>query len=514
MAEAIPSKEISQLERESLKLAGDRSSSSVIDSGGFILENGLNPDNDLYSQFWDASVFLIRRKNPAEEIVQRLARLNKKLPKELKFDADTLSDIKKLGYAYFDALHRLEGLTGDEPNIPDKITQRSKELLESGNLYKEFMRVFSQFHVADARIAEVILIGYLVQNLHDPDVIIQPVLDGEKGSGKSSGVAAALYLLPPEYVYEKAFSPKSLYFNSIPDKSVLYIDDDEWNPDLGAAVKRYMNDVTKGTEYDSLDQNRNPITGKFPKKCMFITSCVGDSGNDQLLDRQFRITVNKDPDKQKNHQAMVIKELTTGQNRRLIITEDVEVIRQALREFRKYEFCVVIPEAEEHLKFISGAGMRDIESFKAFLRGAVILKFKQRKTEINGNILTVWSEEEAFKEDLSFADAVFTMNPEQRKLRLNGFEQSVYAKIKEICNIDGHVTIRQLVNATGKNQSTVHRAIFGRDNVGGLVSKVGGLHVQDETFTSDGTSTKRKVVTIPGETWVGTGVEGNFALYQ
>lgn len=500
------------------KLGDNKTLNQLRELGTFLSKQKTNTqiqksENKEKDFFAIAVAFLISGKNTdaAESTAfDKLASRNAQLLEADQFTLEELQDIKEHAGRYIELMQRekreavaiakAEQEQAEEDHEPDEIDISAEELLETGKLYGEFMRLFSTLHVADLRKAEVLLMGFLAQSLQDPDVIIQPVLDGEKGSGKSSGVLAALHLMPRDYVCEAALSPNALFRFEMNDKSIIYIDDDTWNPELGAAIKRYMNDVTKGTEYITLNQNREPERLKFPLKCMFITSCVGDSGDDQLLDRQFRITVSKGPDKQKNHQMMVKKEIATGQNRRLIENKEIEIVRRALLKFRDCEFRVVIPEAMK-MRFVDGASMRDIEVFKIFLRASVILHFKQRlHDETKDGITTVWSKGEQYKEDLNFANQVFKMNAEQRKLKLNESEQKVYEKIKELASLGQEITINTIVNETGGKYNTTYAAIFGRNHVGGLVSKVGGLYVRDESEKiSDNKTTRMKIVTIsPG----------------
>ena len=519
--EFLPTPEVT--DDDILRMGDSKTLKQLKEQGAFLskqLDKQIKGSGDKAKDLFILAIFYLNSGKTEEDTFEKLAGRNAKLAECDQFTFEELQDIRDHAARYIAIMQQVkrdavqqeakEEIINQEP---DEIDIAAEGLLESGNLYKEYMRLFSTLHVADERTAEVLLVGYLAQSLHAPDVIIQPVLDGEKGSGKSSGVLAALHLMPEEYVCKAAFSPKSLFRYGLPDKSIIYIDDDTWDPELGAAIKRYMNDVTEGTKYITLDQNREPVALDFPFKCMFITSCVGDSGDDQLLDRQFRITVSKDQHKQRKHQDMVKRELATGQPRRLVENDDIKTVRRALSKYREYDFQVFFPEAGK-MRFVDGASMRDIEVFKIFLRASAILHYRQRRHEIKDNIVTVWSEGEQYKEDLRFANQVFKMNAEQRELKTNGAEGAVYDAIKKLTEAGEEVTLNDIVQNIGKSLTTVRDAIYGRDGVGGLVSKVPGLTVQKVSVKIENRSTNKTFIKLPtGSSWANL-TNTEFAYYE
>ena len=511
MTETVSPGQHTPQEQNALRQSRDRPLSGIRDDGAYTLECGLDLNKDFYSQLWDVAVYLIDKKIPDSEIVLKLARLNKKLENQ-KLDVETLKDIKQLAYDYFKALEKAGALSDDDLDKPsDDIINSAKALLESGELKSTFEEQYARFHAEDKRIAEIMLLGFIIQGLEDPDIILHPVLDGDMGSGKSSGVDTCLHLFPQEYVYKGRFSPKSLYYGDARDGNVIRLDDAIWNEDFGSAIKSYMNNVSDPEPYQTLDSERRLITKSFPKNCMMVMSSVGDCGDDQLLDRMYRINVTKTPDKRKKHVDIIKRELQDGRSKRFFVDNKVEIIREALRHFRKYHIRVIFPDVEKHLNFIDDAGSRDLEMYKLFLKGACILNFHKRPCEIKENVMVITSAGPDFKEDIEYANNLFDTNKEQRKFRLSGNEKTVLDEIIIQCNNYGYAVLSDI--KVKKSSSAIHYAVFGKNGVGGLVSKIPDLVIADETVKTDTGATKRHVIRIERNTSKLMELTGGFGRY-
>lgn len=452
-----------------------RSLPAIVESGTYY-----NKDRDAIKEddrrkiFRDICVSIIISGKNGETCISTLATIQKRFSQ--KYSLEDLQNIKGEAYEVIRILKmQAESELIDAAQESDDIKRIANLIIEKGKIRDIFKRQYARIHASDDKIADVILHGFVLQGIQNPDVIIHPCLDGERGSGKSSGVDAALHLLPQEYTDSSKQSVKALFYHTVLEKSVIYLDDNVWNEELGSFFKSYMNDVSRGISYKTLDTDRKPITLTFPLGCMLIASSVTDSSDDQMLDRQYRIAIERDDDKAKKHDALIIRELATGQTRRLFTDKGIKVIREVLRVFRNYKFIVILPDAER-LKFADDASSRNKEMFKVFLRAVVILNYKQRRHEVNGeNVITVWSEGEDFRKDFNQAVEIFDINKDKRRFDLNDREHKVLLRIMELTGDTGQTTVKDVVSSmkrAGMTDTTIRYAIKGRNGIGGLLSKI------------------------------------------
>ncbi len=480
--------------------AKSRTLSQVAESGAYWYKQkgGISECSDLNQALWEISVYLLHTGATSVKVVSILTDKTNKLDDAVRPSLADIQSIKTSAYTYIAYTEMLLQSSISVIEISDTIKQKAEALIKSGEVYEEFIRLYRRFHASDERIAEIILLGYILQASEDPDIIIHPCLDGERGSGKSSGVDAALHLLPPEFTVINRFSPKSLYYDTIRERSVIRLDEFVWNVDFGSAVKSYMNDVGKPETYKTLDKDHNLLELRFPRCCMMIMTAVGDQADDQLIDRMYRIGVSKSPDKRNQHISIVLGEMTSGRSRRLYVDERIEVMREALRMYRKSPIRVVMPEAATRLKYVDTVESRDIEMFKLFLRGVCIMHYCNRPREMDGNVAVITSAGDDFKTDVSKANALFDTNRRSRQKRLNGSELKVADALLKMSERDGtRIYLNDLITFSKLPESTVRTAISGRVGIGGLVSKIDGMYTTKESFNTGDKTTHRTIVAIP-----------------
>ena len=242
-------------------------------------------------------------------------------------------------------------------------------------------------------------------------------------------------------------------------------------------------------------------------------SSVNDCGDDQLQDRMYRINVSKSPEKRTQHESIVKRELVEGRSQRFFVDTEVQTLRESLQFYRRYKFRVIMPEANDHMEFSPDAGSRDLEMYKLFLKGACLLNFYKRPHLIENDVMIITSEGPDFKEDINLANSLFNINKDQRKFRLTGNEKTILDKIVELSGRTGDVTLKDIQENVKKPYSTVHTTIFGKNGVGGLVSKVPNMVIEDKSVKIDDTTTRIKVIHIGNNVTNLVTFGGDFARY-
>jgi len=494
MTEAVSPGQITPYEQDALRLAGDRSLSGIRDDGAYILECGLDLEKDIYSQCWDVAIYLIDKKIQDNEIISKLARLNKKLVDNQRLDAETLKDIKRMAYAYFDALDKIEALSDDNERSSDEITQKALEIINNQEVMNQFLKTFKTLHAGDEEAAKVMmLISVTGSSLTSEG--IHMFLTGPKGSGKSTAIRAFLHLWPPEYVVSGEFSPRALYYNNnLKPGCAIWPDDWYSTPEVESHIRRIMSEFQQETQYQTVGKGEGGtnqgITITIPPRVSFFFSNTSDTGSDELADRQYRLSIVPDDASDKAFWEFLKDRIKTGREPSPD-TEDVKICREILRYYKNKRFKVIVPFADR-IEFRSLKVRRDISMFISFLDACAVLNHAKRacteESDDEGPITIVEADEEDFHQALLLFEA--SANDGGREHKLSKEEMNLLIWLSEKMNQYPNGIPERIIHAeylsgeTEKHRkpsrSTLRRILYGKDGVGGIINKVPGCDIGKE----------------------------------
>lgn len=368
--------------------------------------------------------------------------------------------------------HNLDQMTEAANNEREYERQRSQNheialgILRSDGLVDYFLEQFRKIHLGDELVMRLILLVSCCQQCEN-SFGIHPALDGVKGSGKSSAVSAALFLLPAEFTYSGTFSAKALYYAGLKRGTIVFSDDTLPDDDTIGLLKRAMTAFHEPTQHVTVNKDRKTETLEIPPETVFILTSVGTSIDDQLRDRQVVVAIDKSPELDRQYAEFLKYNAATGACPALV-TPEVEICREMVRIIKGNRYHVLIPFAER-IRFSDEAmgNRRAMGTFFDYIRSSAVLNYLRRQHEEQpGHILVTASEE-----DFASANALFPRNEYQWNLKLSKREKEVFDLIAKAGQ--NGIMENQIVATLKMDKGGCHRLLHGdqKRNLAGLVDK-------------------------------------------
>lgn len=473
---------------------------------------------------FDIAVYLLRTPSRGASTTARLSKVNQKLPEDLRVTTDRLQEIKDYASTFIryirDEEERLSQEAGEipgaddlDPEITDEIQQEAIEILTSGDPLRKIRETYGTLHSGDQEVIDVFVIGFCAGSATNSQGV-QPALTGSKGAGKTSAAQAATHLLPREYLLSGTFSNKALLYCGLKPGMVLFSDDTVLSEDINDLIKRAMSNYQQPTEYLTLDGDRNPVTLTIPPRQTFLFTSISDQGDDQLSDRQYKVGIDVDPERDQKYAEYLQKKAITGEPD-YPTSRDVLICRAIFREIRKNLYRVEMPFFR-YVKWNDTTRRRVMRFHLDFVAGMAILNHRRREQgepDENGVITLT-----ATPEDLTGADPIFETNEDTRKLSLTREERALWeffiSQNREEIPLpdlkEAYTTAYKHQTGRDLTDTTFRRMLYGRSDRsrgpdgGGLIGKLPGAEKFKEVTTRDlGGETARRervVIKLPRDT--------------
>ncbi len=383
---------------------------------------------------------------------------------------------------------------------PDDLKDIADQILQNGKVLPYFRDVYETIHSGDIPLLDAILCGKSAQFCLNGNGI-QPGANGPLGSGKTSGIRAALHLMPPEQVFETSLSNKALFYDDrLRPGSIIFSDDTILDEDLLATMKRAMSNFQRPTEHLTVERGKDQNRSRslfFPPRMMFIFTTIADAGDDQLNDRLYRLSTDPNPEADKNYEIFLMDRVADGREE-FPVTEEVLVCWEIIRDITGHTFRVRIPWSHR-VKFLDRSRRRNMGSFFDFVMASAILNYRKRPQapdpehlDENGILL------EATIEDFEIAKEIFRYNQDTRAYDLTKEEQTLLDWIVREAGDVGipEPDIIKRFKSRGKawSRGKIRGILYGYRDRGGLLRKVPGMWSEQQILaTSD---TKKRAVTV------------------
>jgi hypothetical protein len=289
---------------------------------------------------------------------------------------------------------------------------------------------------------------------------LQIYINGEKGSGKSSSLKAAIWLLPQTTVFNTSFSSKALYFEKPPEKSVIVLDDSNLKEDQINLLKRCITNFQCTTTHKTVIKMQL-VTQEIEKRMLWLGTSVMEEGDDQFRDRFMALSIRNS--KRDDHDYVKWELERRGQGRMEVETnDDIELCRAMIQLIRDKEFIV---EGVEKIKFSYVCDRRLINIFLDLVEASAILHYKQRshtESEFN-NIITVVPSQMDIQNALSFS--FFDFLDESTEGRLTKAEKELDEKLQEFLgsSTTREFTEAELAKLVKKSVQAIRKLLYGKD---------------------------------------------------
>ncbi|WP_292731210.1 hypothetical protein [Methanoculleus sp.] len=402
---------------------------------------------------------------------------------------------------------RARGYEVDEPPSPEEapdpeitldVEAEALGVLETGDPLETLRATFATLHSGDREVIDTIAVAVGAQSCVNTQGV-QPALTGSKGAGKTAGAKAAVHLIPREYLIEGTFSNKALFYAELKPGMVLFSDDTTLNNEMTDLIKRCMSSFQEETEYRTVDSKLRPRVYTIPPRTVFLFTSLGDQGDDQLNDRQFKIGVEVDDRADAAYEEFLKRKAIEGEQD-YPVSRDVLVCRAMIREMKRHIFRVRMPFFN-YVGFEDRSNRRIMRYFTDFIAAVAVLRFAQReRSEPDENGVVTLT---ATVSDMRTAADLFKTNEDTRKLGLTKEELRLWHVIAEH---GGEIAENDLIALCGGDgrkrpgtRTHVRRLLYGRTDrgvdEGGLLGKVPGADVRKEiaaVFGKDGETVRRQ----------------------
>lgn len=385
-----------------------------------------------------------------------------------------------------------------DPEITLDVEAEALEVLETGDPLETLRETFATLHSGDREVIDTIAVAVGAQSCVTTQGV-QPALTGSKGAGKTAGAKAAVHLLPREYLIEGTFSNKALFYAGLKPGMVLFSDDTTLNNEMTDLIKRCMSSFQEETEYRTVDSKLQPRVYTIPPRSVFLFTSLGDQGDDQLNDRQFKIGVEADDQADAAYEEFLKRKAIAGEQD-YPVSRAVLVCRAMIREVKRHLFRVQMPFFR-NVTFEDRSNRRIMRYFADFIAAVAALRFAQReRSEPDENGVVILT---ATVSDMKTAATLFKTNEDTRKLGLTKEELRLWRVIAERGGEIAEDALIELCGRDGRSRSGtrthVRRLLYGRTDRGaddgGLLGKVPGATVQKEVasgFGRDGETVRRQ----------------------
>ncbi|MBT8507993.1 hypothetical protein AZH53_06165 [Methanomicrobiaceae archaeon CYW5] len=370
---------------------------------------------------------------------------------------------------------------------PDYPPARAKYILENGDPLAFLRQTFKTLHSEDTAVLDIIAVAIGAQSCVTTQGV-QPALTGAKGAGKTAAVKAAVHLCPEEYLITSSFSNKALFYGKLEAGMILFSDDTTLTPEMTDLVKRCMSSFQDETEYRTVDSKLQQNVRTIPPRMMFLYTSLGDQGDDQLNDRQYKIGIETGPLLDAKYEEFMKKKAVNGEPD-YPLSQDVLVCRAIIREVKKHLFRVRMPFFA-YVTFEDKSNRRIMRYFVDFIAAVAALRFMQREqTDPDENGVVTLT---AAVEDMLTAATLFKTNEDTRKLGLTKEERALW---QFIADRGGEVPEDEIIEGYSKEgtkrtatRTNVRRLLYGRtdrgQSDGGIVGKIPGATPRKDVVTT------------------------------
>ena len=367
----------------------------------------------------------------------------------------------------------------DEICISDEEREAARlkaiDILKTGDPIGYIRETIEEHHVGDEKTEECICVSIAGQSCLNTDGI-QTTVNGDSGSGKSHLMKIHIHLVPEKYKEVTSLSPKAAYYMELKPGTIIFSDDTTPSEEMEEVIKRATTNYQEFTKHTIVKDGKKENYTIPPRINWYLTS-VDSEVSMQLLNRQLTFNTSNKPE----HKTAIFEKqqekAESGEMPVIDVTERVLICRRIYDIIKSQMFKVKIPFAKR-IEIEDKSNSRVFPMFLDMIKGYTVFFHMQRETDEDGYLL-------ATEEDFNKAKALFESQTEGIVSKLNDKEREILKFIK------GHrgCMIQDIAEKTGNSYATVRNILKGRPkskSAGeGLLEKVKGLSISDETHTTD-----------------------------
>jgi hypothetical protein len=337
------------------------------------------------------------------------------------------------------------------------VEKEAMRVMQEEDVFEYFLKEYRKRHTGDEVVMRAVLsVVACSQIIHSFG--LHPKMSGDMGSGKSSSIMEATRLIAPEFIMASAFSAKALFYTTISPGTIIISDDTMPDELTSETIKRKISEYHRETKHTViLDKKQGAVTLTIPPEVTFILTSVSDSVDEQLTDRQWIISVDKNPTTDKNYADYLLESAKTGfENYRETI--ETFICREITRRIKKNKYRVHIPFATE-IQFGDSAtkNRRALNIFVDLICCSAVINQEKRHVEVDGSIIVVT----ATNDDFHTALSLMGFGEGEWRYKLNKTEMMIF---DAIASSPGGITQKDLVEKFKLSKGRISQILRGSGN--------------------------------------------------
>lgn len=339
-----------------------------------------------------------------------------------------------------------------EAEYPEEITEKARDILETGDPLAFLMEQYHKNHRGDGTIGEGWFCSFASGQSLTSNGIQPTAHSDDPGMGKTDSGKAAFHCIHTRRDLETSVSAMSLYRDkSLQPGDIIFSDDVEWSTALTSTVKRAMSNFQRETHHTTLDKNNELQKYSLPPRLMWWFTSVESSANDQIVDRQFLFDVDNAEDHHRGVNGDILDRRAAG-NLKFDVDDDILTARAITFLIKKAgPFKVRIPYAG-FINWKLPRGHRDLNRFLDLIDALAILRYPQRDPQKDDDG-TTWLTADI--EDYKEAKRIFASRQKNIRTHLTDAETRLLTIMVERTEW----TQAELVDRTGLKQGTVSKRL-------------------------------------------------------
>lgn len=387
------------------------------------------------------------------------------------------------------AAEEREAAEETDSELMKKVREKALDIMQHGDPIDFMVKTIGKRHLGDKAMARLIMCCKGAQRVKNSRGI-HPKLNGESGTGKSDLVEHCLHVMDESCYIKGSASPKALFYHTIPDGLILFMDDYKPDEDLDTIIKQTSSNFHEPyTHLTVIDKQASEL--HTPAEIVWCITSVDSSQDIQVLNRQFACDVD---DSEELTKEVIKKTFTDSVTAalRFPVDEDVLVCREMSKMLQSQKFTVAVPFAND-IEWNDVSSRRNPTIFLDIILAHTAWRYMQRDRDENGNLVaTVQDFNDAKELYTSRAGAMMDKLTDRQRELLEIVAKAPGSQIF----MDDAAKIMGITSQRGSDLAKGTRDKKSGKLCGGIIQKIPGFTVEQVVVPFEGGATKKNLMKL------------------
>lgn len=376
--------------------------------------------------------------------------------------------------------------TQDKDYIDIETTKKAIEIMTRGDPIGYILDTWNKFHSGDRQLGYVLLCSSVCSSIAASDGLAIN-FNGDTGGGKSHACRSMLHLIPPKWWVRRSLIDKAIFYSdSIQPDMIFFSDDVQMSDDVMMIFKNSVSDFQEQIEHETFNIQCKSEILKVPPRLTWWITAVADIGKVEVERRCLKIMLEINEQRLKIISDRLQKRRQKGEEKYPEDYPEVKICRAIFKELKSKKEKVIFNFNIKIKEGLSTDTQNNI--FELLLATALINKY-QRQRDDNGAIMATW-------EDFKLVVDNFAAVSDTQVSKLTKSELLMASYLKQVDTEVSSNTIQEYFN---KSKQWVSWVMNGKNEDGGLLSKMPNVIEGDVTTKDETESVRKKMYRFVGE---------------